>query len=172
MSALNPRFTAAEIIAEPLVVAGKLGSRDARVRALALMDSVGLPKSWAGRGAHEFSGGQKQRLALARAISLNPKILLLDEALSGLDLSVQAQMINLLSGLQTEHNLAFLFISHDLRLVSALADEVAIMKSGVIVERAPTDKIFFQPRHPYTQSLVSSLHGLRDSGIQELVPRP
>jgi len=167
MSALNPAFSAAEIVAEPLVVANDLDWNDARKRAIDLMESVGLPGSWAGRGAHEFSGGQKQRLALARALALNPKILIFDEALSGLDLCIQAHMMNLLFDLQTRHNLAYLFISHDLNLVSALADEVAVMKKGLIVERASTERIFSRPRHPYTQSLVSAMDALQQRWTQE-----
>jgi ABC-type oligopeptide transport system ATPase subunit len=136
------------------------------------MESVGLPAAWAGRGAHEFSGGQKQRLALARALALNPKILILDEALSGLDLSVQAQMVNLLVELQAAHKLAYLFISHDLNLVGALTDEVAVMKSGVIVEHASTGRVFSSPQHPYTQSLVFAMHALQDAQPEELAVLP
>jgi ABC-type glutathione transport system ATPase component len=172
MSALNPGFSAAEIVAEPLVVADNLDWKTARQRAAVLMESVGLPGSWAGRGAHEFSGGQKQRLALARALALNPRILILDEALSGLDLSVQAQMVNLLVDLQSAHDLAYLFISHDLNLVSALADEVAVMKNGLIVEHASTVRIFSSPQHPYTQSLVSAMQALQEGWTQELAVLP
>jgi ABC-type oligopeptide transport system ATPase subunit len=172
MSALNPGFSAAEIIAEPLVVAEKLSWKDACKKAFDLMESVGLPRSWAGRGAHEFSGGQKQRLALARALALNPRGLILDEALSGLDLSVQAQMMNLLADLQAAQNLSFLFISHDLNLVFAIADEIAVMKNGIIVERALKEEILSRPRHPYTQSLVSAMHELHDDPMEELAVRP
>jgi peptide/nickel transport system ATP-binding protein len=171
MSALNPGFSAAEIVAEPLVV-NHFGRKYARDRAATLMETVGLPRSWAERGAHEFSGGQKQRLALARALSLDPKVLILDEALSGLDLSIQAQMINLLADLQAAHNLAYLFISHDLNLVGSLADEVAVMKNGLIVEHATTEKIFSQPQHLYTQSLVSAMHALQDGWTRELAVQP
>jgi peptide/nickel transport system ATP-binding protein len=172
MAALNPGFTAAEIIAEPLVVADKLDWKDARARAFSLIERVGLAKSSGGRRAHEFSGGQKQRLALARALALNPRILILDEALSGLDLSVQAQMINLLADLQAEQNLAYLFISHDLNLVGAIADEVAVMKDGSILELAPTGMILSHPAQPYTQSLVAAMHTLQDgcAGIMAVAP--
>lgn len=172
MSALNPGFSAAEIAAEPLVIADHLDWKEASKRAAALMESVGLPGSLAGRGAHEFSGGQKQRLALARALALNPKILILDEALSGLDLSVQAQIMNLLVDLQAANNLAYLFISHDLNLVGAIADEVAVMKKGLIVEHASTEKIFSRPQHPYTQSLVSVMNALQEEWTQELAALP
>jgi peptide/nickel transport system ATP-binding protein len=171
MSALNPGFSAAEIVAEPLIV-NHFSRKDARDRAATLMEMVGLPGSWAGRGAHEFSGGQKQRLALARALALNPKILILDEALSGLDLSVQAQMTNLLVDLQAEYNLAYLFISHDLNLVRALSDEVAVMKNGLIVENATTEMIFSRPQHLYTQSLVTAMHTLQEGWTQELAVLP
>jgi oligopeptide transport system ATP-binding protein len=162
MSALNPAFSAAEVVAEPLVVADNLDWKTSRQKATGLMESVGLLAAWTGRGAHEFSGGQKQRLALARALALNPKILILDEALSGLDLSVQAQMVNLLVDLQAAHKLAYLFISHDLNLVSAIADEVAVMKNGMIVEHESTERIFSAAQHPYTQSLVSAMRTLQE----------
>lgn len=168
MSALNPAFSAGEIISEPLVVADGLNWKDAGVKAATLMETVGLTASWIDRRAHEFSGGQKQRLALARALALKPKILILDEALSGLDLAVQAQMISLLADLQASHNLGYLFISHDLALVRAIADEVAVMKNGFIVEHGPSDRIFSDSQHPYTQSLVSAMHALEGGWAEGL----
>src|ERR1019366_2074620 len=122
-----------------------------------LMEVVGLPDARGSRRAHEFSGGQKQRLALARALITNPKALIFDEAFSGLDLSVQAQMINLLHDLKATREIAYLFISHDLRLVRALADEVAVMKNGIIVETAATADVFNNPQHSYTQSLLLAI---------------
>jgi peptide/nickel transport system ATP-binding protein len=172
MSALNPSFSAGEIIAEPLVVAEGLSWKDAVEKAATLMETVGLRAAWADRRANEFSGGQKQRLALARALALNPKILILDEALSGLDLAVQAQMIKLLAELQASHNLGYLFISHDLSLVHAIADEVAVMKNGLIVEHASSEKIFSDPRHPYTQSLVSAMRALECRWDEEMAVLP
>lgn len=140
-TALNPRFTAAQLVAEPLEIA-RVGSRKERIeRALDLMAEVGLDKAWHSRNAGEFSGGQRQRLALARALSANPKILIIDESLSGLDLSLQEQILNLLLDLQCRHRLAYLFISHDLRFLPMFAQEVLVMDGGRIVERAEPEKL-------------------------------
>ena len=157
MSALNPRFSALEIISEPFILAGGLTKRDVDSRALTLMDDVGVPRSWAKRGAHQFSGGQKQRLALGRALAADPKIIILDEAISGLDLSMQGQMINLMFDLQERRQVAYLFITHDLSLAGAVADEIAVMKSGSIVEQSAASQLFDYPQHPYTQSLLAAM---------------
>ena len=154
MSALNPRFSAREIIAEPLVLAGQANSA-LEHRVNSLMDDVGLPHAWLKRRAHQFSGGQKQRLALARALAADPKVIILDEALSGLDLSIQGQMINLLLDLQERRQVAYLFVTHDLSLAATVADEIAVIKSGSIVEQSAALRLFDQPRHPYTQSLLA-----------------
>jgi ABC-type oligopeptide transport system ATPase subunit len=157
MSALNPRFSALEVVAEPLILSGQSRS-SANARSLAVMDDVGLPRKWAGRSAHSFSGGQKQRLALARALAADPKLIIMDEAVSGLDLSVQAQMVNLLLDIQSTRQLAYLFITHDLSLVDAVADEIAVMKSGSIVEYSKVAEAFGHPQHPYTRSLMAAMH--------------
>ena len=136
-TALNPRFSAAEIIEEPLVIAG-LSAKECRRRALEIMDQVQLSAAWATRRPSEFSGGQRQRLAIARALTLDPQFLILDEALSGVDVSIQAQLVNLLLQLQNALGLTYLFISHDLALLPHVADRVAIMNAGRIVETCGT----------------------------------
>ena len=134
---LNPRLTAVEIISEPLLIGGT-GRKERCVRALELMELVGLPAEWGRRYPWEFSGGQRRRLAIARALALEPKVLILDETLTGLDLSIQAQISNLLVQLQVERSLSYLLISHDLGLIAHLADEVAVLHDGRIEETAPT----------------------------------
>ncbi len=156
-AALNPRLTAAEIIAEPLLIQ-RWGSRRRRgERALELMEQVGLAPQWARRRPAEFSGGQRQRLAIARALALEPKLLILDEALSALDLSVQAQIVNVLLELQAARGLTYLYITHDLSLAGRLADEVAVMLRGKIVERAPVGKFLRGPQHPHSQELLAAV---------------
>lgn len=165
MSALNARFSALEVVAEPLVLEGQSRS-SANARSMAVMDDVGLPRSWAARSIHSFSGGQKQRLALARALAANPKVIIMDEALSGLDLSTQAQMINLLLDIQSTHQLAYLFITHDLNLLDAFADELAVMKNGSIVEYSKVPAVFDRPQHPYTRSLLAAMDLSGDTARQ------
>jgi ABC-type glutathione transport system ATPase component len=157
LEALNPRFSALDVVIEPLIISRDVGRREAIDRAHRVMELVGLPAARGSRPVQEFSGGQKQRLALARALITDPAVLIFDEALSGLDLSVQAQMVNLLLDLQATSKLAYLFISHDLRLVQALADEVAVMKDGVIVESGTVTDVFRNPQHGYTQKLFSTI---------------
>jgi ABC-type dipeptide/oligopeptide/nickel transport system ATPase subunit len=162
-TALNPRFTAVQLVAEPMDIAG-LGSRKDRIeRALDLMAEVGLNKASHSRNAGEFSGGQRQRLALARALAASPKILIIDESLSGLDLSLQEQILTLLLDLQSRHHLAYLFISHDLRFLPMFAQEVLVMDGGSIVDRvAPTD--LGRSSNPVTRFLIQSdeqLHSCR-----------
>ena len=154
--ALNPRFSAAEIIMEPLEIQRQGTRKDLRARACDWMAEVGLSPDWADRRPLEFSGGQRQRLAIARAIALKPKLLILDESLSGLDLSTQAQILNLLLDLQAEHCLTCLLISHDLTLVGQVADFVLVMQQGRIVESGPRAEIFRRPQHPHTQQLLAS----------------
>jgi peptide/nickel transport system ATP-binding protein/oligopeptide transport system ATP-binding protein len=155
--ALNPRMTAGELIIEPLVIhgVGDAVSRERRLRRL--LDLVGLTTHHAGRFPHEFSGGQRQRLCIARALSLEPAFVVCDEAVSALDVSVQAQILNLLQDLKRELGLTYLFISHDLGVVRHIAERVAVMYLGQIVEMGPRLAIFEQAGHPYTQALLNSV---------------
>jgi ABC-type glutathione transport system ATPase component len=157
-SALNPRMTAAEITEEPLVVQREGTKVDRRRRALEALDKVGLPASTAQKRPLDFSGGQRQRLAIARALVLRPKLLILDEALSNLDLATRDSIVSLLDGLQTEQALTVIHVLHDLRLASELADEVAVMFEGQIVEHAAAEILFARPEHAYTRSLLHTLH--------------
>jgi ABC-type glutathione transport system ATPase component len=155
-TAMNPRFSAAEVICEPLLIQGLGTPAERGARAREAMREVGLPPEWAGRGAHEFSGGQRQRLVLARALVLQPKLLILDEPLTGLDVSTRAQIANLLLDLQAARGLAYLFISHDLALLAHLADRIAIMAEGRLVEQGPAMQILSDPRHPATRRLLAA----------------
>jgi peptide/nickel transport system ATP-binding protein len=155
-SSLNPRKTVGELIAEPLLVQGVKpeGGREARVRQLLTL--VGLNPEHYTRYPHEFSGGQRQRIGIARALALNPKIIICDEPVSALDVSIQAQVINLLKDLQKKLGVSYLFIAHDLNVISHISNRVAVMYLGKIVEIGPTKDIYTNPQHPYTKALISS----------------
>ncbi len=157
-SSLNPRFSVRACLAEPLTnfgLARGTAARDARI--FELLDQVQLPRTAADRRPHEFSGGQRQRIAIARALAPRPDLIICDEAVSALDVSVKAQIINLLVDLQKELGLALLFISHDLAIVEHLTHRVAVMYLGGIVEIGPRDEVFSRPRHPYTEALLSAV---------------
>jgi peptide/nickel transport system ATP-binding protein len=161
VTAMNPHFSAQEVIEEPLLLDSATGRasltrKDRRELVAALMEEVKLSPDWLSRSILHFSGGQRQRLALARALALRPELLVLDEALSGLDLSTQAQIANLLLDLQAAHGLTYLLISHDLALVARLADTIAVMSAGKTVETGPTHQIISSPRVAETQQLVAS----------------
>ncbi|HEX4074927.1 MAG TPA: ATP-binding cassette domain-containing protein [Candidatus Acidoferrales bacterium] len=159
-SALNPRLTAEEIIAEPLAIQ-RIGTKDDRsARALELMEQVGLSARSADKLAMEFSGGQRQRLAIARALALEPKLLILDESLASLDLLNQQMILSLLADLRAAHSLTYVHVSHDLRLVSEFADEVAVMSQRRIVEQKPAAELFARPQHPDTRALLAAMPSL------------
>lgn len=153
---LNPRFSALELVSEPLLVQDRLNKRDREEKTRALFAQVGLPQEKALQRPEEFSGGQRQRLAIARALALEPKLLILDEALSALDCSVQAQIANLLLELQSSLGLTYLFITHDLGMASHLADEIAVMELGKIVELSAADTVLREPRHETTRRLIAA----------------
>jgi microcin C transport system ATP-binding protein len=154
---LSPRMSVGEIVAEGLAVhQPQFSAEEREQRVVAALTDVGLDAETRHRYPHEFSGGQRQRIAIARALVLKPRFVVLDEPTSALDMSVQAQIVELLRELQTRHGLTYLFISHDLRVVRALAHEILVMKDGKIVEAGPTDRVMSQPEHPYTRALMAA----------------
>ena len=155
-SSLNPRMTVGAIVGEPLKIHKLARGRELTERVSRLLDRVGLRPDQYSRYPHEFSGGQRQRIGIARALALNPKFIVCDEAVSALDVSIQAQIINLLKDLQEAHGLSYLFITHDLNVVQYLAHRIAVMYLGAFVEVASSGAIFSNPRHPYTQALLSA----------------
>ena len=154
---LNPRMTVGSIIGEPLVEHGVAKGGRLRERVEALLAAVGLDPGFANRYPHEFSGGQRQRIGVARALALNPEFIVCDEPIAALDVSIQAQVVNLLEDLQERLGLTYLFISHDLGMIRHIADRVAVMYLGRIVELAPSDALYREPRHPYTRALLSAV---------------
>jgi oligopeptide/dipeptide ABC transporter ATP-binding protein len=155
--ALDPRMPVSAIIAEPLLIQRVGSARERAARAADLVDQVGLPRDALNRYPHQFSGGQRQRIAIARALAPEPALIVADEPLSALDVSIQSQILNLLGALQRAHGLAYLFISHDLAVVNHLADRVAVLYLGRLVELAPREKLFASPSHPYTTALLEAM---------------
>jgi peptide/nickel transport system ATP-binding protein len=156
-ASLNPRLTIADIIGEPLDVHGLASGDERQERIEELLETVGLQASHAGRYPHEFSGGQRQRIGIARALAVDPDFIVCDEPVSALDVSVQAQILNLLMDLQEELGLSYLFIAHDLSVVEHIADRIAVMYLGEIVEVGTPEEVFTEPHHPYTEALLSAI---------------
>jgi dipeptide transport system ATP-binding protein len=159
-ASLNPRRTVGALLEEPLVIHRRGSASERRERALAIMHKVGLRREHYGRYPHMFSGGQRQRIAVARALMLDPRLVVADEPISALDVSIQAQVLNLLLDLQQELSIAYLFIAHNLQVVRHIADTVLVMYLGKAVEQGPKEAIFAHPRHPYTQALFASTPSL------------
>ncbi len=163
-SSLNPRMTVQDLVTEGLITHGMIAARERAGEARRLLTEVGLGADALHRYPHEFSGGQRQRISVARALALRPRLVICDEPVSALDVSVQAQVLNLLRDLAERHGLAYLFISHDLSVVRQIADRTAVMYLGRIVEEGPTDRILDAPAHPYTQALISAIP--RPTGVR------
>lgn len=168
-ASLNPRITVGDAIAEPLIAHGLADRKAARERVLQLLDVVGLAPFHYNRYPHEFSGGQRQRVGIARALVLEPEFIVADEPVSALDVSIQAQIINLLERIQAEFGLTFLFISHDLGVIRHISDRVMVMYLGKIVEMAAADELFTHPLHPYTQALLSAIPSTRPGITKERI---
>jgi peptide/nickel transport system ATP-binding protein len=179
-SSLNPRLSIRAIAADPLVVHGDEGRADRRRRVEGLLSSVGLPEALMGRRARQLSGGQLQRVAIARALALDPDLIVADEPTSALDVSVQAQVINLLKELRTQRRFAMVIVSHDIRVIRALADRVVVMYDGMVVEEGPVEDVYERPRHPYTLTLLASATSVSEATGREVeradhllsLPRP
>lgn len=167
-ASLNPRMTVGEIIAEPIITHNKgMKKEDIKLKVLDLMEDVGIRKEYYNRYPHQFSGGQRQRIGIARAIALNPKLIVCDEPVSALDVSIQSQVLNLLKDLQEKRKASYLFISHDLSVVNFIADRVCVMFLGKICEIGNTDDIFENPLHPYTKLLLDAIPSIENAGRQK-----
>jgi oligopeptide transport system ATP-binding protein len=156
-SSLDPRMTVGDIVAEPLVVHNIGTKRDRRARVRELLDVVGFNPTYTNRYPHEFSGGQRQRIGIARALALSPKLIVCDEPVSALDVSIQAQILNLLKDLQRDFGLTYLFIAHDLAVVRSMSDRIAVMNRGELVEIGPAEEVYTNPRDDYTKALLSAV---------------
>ena len=166
-ASLNPRMTVGEIIAEPIITHNRgMKKEDIKSKVLDLMEDVGIRKEYYNRYPHQFSGGQRQRIGIARAIALNPKLIVCDEPVSALDVSIQSQVLNLLKDLQEKRKASYLFISHDLSVVNFIADRVCVMFLGKICEIGNTDDIFENPLHPYTRLLLDAIPSIENAGKQ------
>ncbi|UYZ15291.1 dipeptide ABC transporter ATP-binding protein [Brevibacillus sp. WF146] len=170
-ASLNPRWTVERTLLEPMLVYGIGSKGEQRDRVQELLTHVGLNPSYAKRYPHEFSGGQRQRIGIARALVLHPKLIIADEPVSALDISIQAQVINLLQDLQDQYRLTYLFISHDLSVVRHISDRVAVMYLGRIVELAETEKLFATPLHPYTEALMSAVPDVQGAKKERIILR-
>lgn len=160
-ASLNPRMRVGEIVAEGLVIHGLGNATEQQAKVIAMLKRVGLSESDMQKYPHEFSGGQRQRIGIARALVLSPKVVVCDEPVSALDVSIQAQILLLLKELQAEMALSYLFISHDLRVVRHIADDIVVMHQGKVVERGQVEAVYQRPQHPYTQNLLAAIPGKR-----------
>lgn len=173
-ASLNPRMNVGRIVSEPLVVHGIGNAQERKDKVASLLERVGLNPYFINRYPHEFSGGQRQRIGIARALALDPSFIVCDEPISALDVSIQAQVVNLLQDLQHERNLTYLFIAHDLSMIRYICDRVAVMYLGKIVEVGPTDSVYDNPQHPYTKLLLSAVP-IPDPAVEKTrrrMPRP